>query len=235
MSSTQTLFTPEDVLSYWFGDVDTTRGYAKKNDVLYIKSRLPFWFGRNEAFEKVQLDNKSLILEMSGYVRQAIDKGTDFMENLPENWNSPRGLLALVILFDQFPRSVFRATADAFAFDPLAVKCSLKAIKEDIWKDYAAIERLFLIVDIQHAEDLSLQQYGMSLAPIVGEHENEEVQEFFRHLTGFPKEHHDVIVQFGRFPGRNAVLGRESTPEEIAWLNSPDCPGWAKSQQPPKA
>lgn len=206
MSSTQTLFTPEDVLSYWFGDVDTARGFAKKNDVAYINSRLPFWFGRIESFEKVQLDNKDLVREMGVYVQQAIDADLDVTTNLPENWKNSRGLLALIILFDQFPRAVFRGMAEAFAFDHLAVKCSLKVVKEGIWNEYAAIERLFIIVDIQHSEDLSLQQYGVSLAPIVAEYESEEVKEFFRTIKGFPMEHHDVIVQFGRFPGRNAVL-----------------------------
>eukprot|EP01034_Spumella_vulgaris_P026191 gene26191-32728_t len=60
--------------------------------------------------------------------------------------------------------------------------------------------------------------------------DNPELKHFFDNLPGFPHQHHDVIKQFGRFPGRNAAMGRESTAAETEWLNSPECPGWAKSQ-----
>eukprot|EP01040_Poterioochromonas_malhamensis_P002534 gene2534-2695_t len=212
---------PLDILSFWFGVVD---GKPPRNDVAYIQSRIPLWFGKNEEFEQKQRELAETGLNLVRDLENKEAVGQD------GEWNTPSGYLARVILFDQLPRSVFRATAKAFEFDHLAVKYALKIVEEGIWSSLSAIERLFLIVSIQHSEDLQLQRKGVGLARIIAEGENEEVSEFFRTLKGFPMEHHDVIEQFGRFPGRNAVLGRDSTEDELAWLNSPDCPSWAKSQ-----
>eukprot|EP01035_Chromulina_nebulosa_P019667 gene19667-25585_t len=81
-----------------------------------------------------------------------------------------------------------------------------------------------------HLEDLSAQVIGLELGIRVAEGENNEILQFFRDMKGFPREHHDIIKRFGRFPSRNSALGRETTEEEETWLNSPECPYWAKSQ-----
>ena len=187
---------PNIILSFWFGnDV-----HAPKSDLAYIQSRIPFWFGRNEEFEQKQKDLKDVIDQVREWESNPADEET------MRAWNNPRGYLARIILFDQFPRSVYRASSKAFEYDPIAVKYSLKIVDENLWDQFAATERLFAIVSIQHSENIELQRKGVQLASIVAAGESEDVVSFFKNLKGFPMEHHDVIEIFGRFPGRNDVL-----------------------------
>jgi uncharacterized protein (DUF924 family) len=218
------LETYQDVLRYWFGDDFDNR--VAMNSVGYINDRFPYWFARKDPdFDKVQLAHAFLLDDLQ--------IGSDRLEA----WESCiEGLLAKVIVLDQFSRSIYRGTARAFAYDQLAIVTARKMVSTpEFLADYndklAAVQRLFVIVAIQHSESLEDQVLGVSLAKIIAEHENsKDLVNLFKNLKGFPMEHHDVIVQFGRFPSRNGALGRASTEEETAWLESPDCPAWAKSQ-----
>lgn len=123
------------------------------------------------------------------------------------------GLLARVLLLDQFPRCVFRGAPRAFQHDPLARRLVTRVVQEQWFAApgvFVPIQRLFLGVALQHSEDMDSQRLGVQLAERVAEGAGEDMRGWVRGLRGYPLEHHDVMQRFGRFPGRNdALVGRE--------------------------
>jgi uncharacterized protein (DUF924 family) len=119
--------------------------------------------------------------------------------------------LALVITLDQFSRQLHRGEAKAFAQDVHALKAAKHAIDEGFDRDMSAVQRLFLYLPFEHSESLADQDRSIGLIEPLGNAE----------WTRYAREHRDVIARFGRFPHRNATLGRESTPEELAYLEQP--------------
>ena len=118
----------------------------------------------------------------------------------------PLTALAGVILFDQFPRNMFRGHADAFATDQLALAIARQATGKRLDEELQKDERKFLYMPFQHSEDLDDQNRAVLLFTELGD----------EHQLGYAKHHRDIIERFGRFPHRNAVLGRASRPDEIA-------------------
>lgn len=114
--------------------------------------------------------------------------------------------LAGVILFDQFPRNMLRGHADAFATDQLALGIAKEVVARHLDEELAANERKFLYMPFQHSEKLDDQNRGLLLFTELGDEEQ----------IGYSKHHRDIIERFGRFPHRNAVLGRASRPAEVA-------------------
>lgn len=128
-----------------------------------------------------------------------------------EAWKAtPHGCLALILLLDQIPRNVHRESARAFATDGEALATAEHAIAQRFPSAYPPGARIFFYMPFMHAEDLDTQRRGVDLFRILGEHDS-----FHYALI-----HLDVISRFGRFPHRNAVLGRETTPEERAYLET---------------
>lgn len=124
-------------------------------------------------------------------------------------------MLAAIIILDQFSRNLHRESAEAFAADDLAVQLTLEAIRAGFDLDVAPQRRVFLYMPLMHAEHLGLQRYGIALFEEAGL--DEQVR--------FARDHAEVIANYGRFPHRNAVLGRASTPAEQEYLSRPDA-GW---------
>ena len=120
------------------------------------------------------------------------------------------GALGLLLLLDQISRNIFRGTAHAFATDPLAVGVAVRAIDKGFDRATAANLRLFFYLPLEHAEDAGLQARAVALVEPLGD----DAKNF-----AYAKIHRDIIARFGRFPHRNAALGRVSTPEEIAFLS----------------
>ena len=118
----------------------------------------------------------------------------------------PLTALAGVILFDQFPRNMFRGHAEQFATDHLALTIAKSAVDNDFDKDLESKERAFLYMPFQHSENLADQNRGVLLFAELGDDEQ----------LGYARKHRDVIERFGRFPHRNAILGRAPRPEEVA-------------------
>ena len=118
----------------------------------------------------------------------------------------PLTALGGAILFDQFPRNMFRGTADAYSTDTLALAIADGAVERKFDHELAPEERKFLYMPLMHSEHLDDQNRGVLLFTRLGD----------EHQLGYAKHHRDVIARFGRFPHRNAVLGRASRPEEIA-------------------
>jgi len=118
----------------------------------------------------------------------------------------PLTALAAVILFDQFPRNMFRDHADQFATDQLALAIARAAVDKGFDEQLEPQERGFLYMPFQHSEDLADQNRGLLLFTALGDDRQ----------FGYAKKHHEVIERFGRFPHRNKVLGRAPRPEELA-------------------
>ena len=118
----------------------------------------------------------------------------------------PLTALAAVVLFDQFPRNMFRGSADQFATDHLALAIAKAAVDKEYDEQLEPKERGFLYMPFQHSENLADQDRSLLLFTALGDD----------HQLGYAKKHHDVIARFGRFPHRNQMLGRTPRPDEVA-------------------
>jgi uncharacterized protein (DUF924 family) len=118
---------------------------------------------------------------------------------------SPRDALAAVILFDQFPRNMFRGHADQFSTDPLALAVAGGAVERGLDKALSQRERGILYMPFQHSEKIADQRRSLALFTALGDPET----------LRYARLHHDVIDRFGRFPHRNPILGRKPRPAEI--------------------
>jgi uncharacterized protein (DUF924 family) len=131
-----------------------------------------------------------------------------------EDWkHEPRSCLALVLLLDQFPRNMFRGTARAFATDANARELTRHAIESGFDRELSPIMRMFLYLPLEHSEHLDDQLESVQLTSALVA-ENPDYAEFLEHAV----QHMEVIRRFGRFPGRNHALGRQSTQEEVNFL-----------------
>jgi uncharacterized protein (DUF924 family) len=154
------------------------------------------WFTKDEAFDR-QCRERFLL------THEAAARGD------LEEWElSPDGALALCILLDQFPRNMFRGEARAFATDAMAREAAraLLARADELSPD----ERLFAWLPFEHSESLEDQNLACDLIAPLGEE-----------LLRYAQRHREIIERFGRFPHRNAILGRTSTPEEIEFVKQP--------------
>jgi uncharacterized protein (DUF924 family) len=122
---------------------------------------------------------------------------------------TPHGRLAEIIMLDQFSRNIHRGTAKAFAADPMALTLSQAALVQGADRDLNEDEKLFLVMPFMHSESLLIHEKAAHVFSALG-----ELQQ------GFEQQHKVVIDQFGRYPYRNKVLGRESTPEELEYLKA---------------
>lgn len=120
--------------------------------------------------------------------------------------DDPLTALAAVLLFDQFPRNMFRGDAEQFATDHLALAIAQGAIDRDFDDKLERSERVFLYMPFEHSENLADQNRSIQLFTALGDD----------YFLGFAKKHHDIIQRFGRFPHRNAMLGRAPRPDELA-------------------
>jgi uncharacterized protein (DUF924 family) len=169
---------------------------------LWIRDVLKFWFGlkpRQWWKADPELDHR---------IRQSFLKLWFEKRQLPVDAFLTDALTAAaaVILFDQFPRNMFRNHADAYSTDHLALAIAKGAIEKGFDKELAAAERKFLYMPFQHSENLDDQSRALLLFSEIGD--DEQIK--------YAKKHRDIIERFGRFPHRNAILGRAPRPDEIA-------------------
>jgi uncharacterized protein (DUF924 family) len=156
------------------------------------------WFCKDEAFDAA-ISRRFLA------TYEAVASGA-----LADWEATPEGALALVIVLDQFPRNMFRANARAFAADPLARAVADRAIARGFDQRVPQSERQFFYLPFEHSEDLTDQDYCIALMSATGDAD----------LLKWAKLHADIIRRFGRFPHRNQALGRATTAEEQAFLDS---------------
>ena len=185
--------TSNDVLDFWFG-APGSPDRGRRRDV---------WFKKSDAFDQEVRGRFLLLYEEAA--RGKLDTWDD----------APHPLLALIVVLDQFPRNMFRGDARAFATDAQALAAAQRMVDRGWDLRLAPLARWFAYLPYEHAEDLAMQRRTLELF------ERVSVNPTLADVAQWARRHHDVIARFGRFPHRNAILGRASTPEEIGFLAQP--------------
>lgn len=191
----------DDILDFWFGPLD--------EDGCADSEHSARWWKKDAAFDE----------EMGrrfGAVHRSILAGEQ------EDWLAePRGRLAQVIALDQFSRNMFRGTPDSFAADPRARAIAIDALDRGDHRGLPRDQRFFLYMPLMHSEDLALQDRTVALFEELRDSAPPALREKSAGFVKYAEKHRDIIRRFGRFPHRNAILGRQSTPEELAFLEQP--------------
>ncbi len=191
-----------DVLKFWLGPL-TQDGRAH----LEFSQR---WFVKDPAFDLE-------VYQRFGWLHAVLNAG-----KRPEWTYSPRGLLAAVVVLDQFSRNLYRDTPGMVAADEQALALALEGIALGYDRKLRIAERLFLYMPLMHAERIDVQNRCVDLFErFVAELSGDAAEEISHNLK-FAKGHREIVKRFGRFPHRNATLERESTADELAYLAGPD-------------
>ena len=189
-----------------------------------IQEILDFWFGELDQDDMSAADKHKLwFVSTADNDREIRDRfGSDVVRAIGgalDHWsNSGTGLIALVLLLDQFPRNIYRGTDAAFSGDDKALALAQAAVQQEADQMLPLIHRVFLYFPFEHAEDLAVQEQGVAC---LDQLLTQCTQAAWDRIEGFRKymiAHRDVIAQFGRFPHRNKILGRTSTAEERSHL-----------------
>lgn len=189
------------VLDLWFGELDP-RGGAPED-------RVARWFKKDPSFD-------ALLRDHFGALHGAIAQGQR------EHWlDRPWTRLAYVIVLDQFSRNMKRDRPGMFAADARALSAARGAVEQGVDRKLPRAGRTFLYMPLMHSEDLAAQDQCVELfAAMASEYEGEQRQSILSNHK-YAVMHRDIVARFGRFPHRNAILGRESSPEELAFLEQP--------------
>lgn len=135
------------------------------------------------------------------------------------SWASgPRRRLALIILFDQVPRNIYRGTPAAFAFDREALALCVEGMQLVADCALHPVERIFFYLPLQHAESMEAQDAAMAAFQRLVAESPPELRAYCEYTAKFSRSHREIIAKFGRYPHRNKTLGRDSTPAELQWL-----------------
>lgn len=191
----------EDTLAFWFGDQPLGDGPEV--------DRSARWFSKSEA------QDAEIRRRFGAQVSAALAGELDAWAQ------TPQGRLALVVTLDQFTRNIHRHTPAAFAGDARALAHALEALDRGEDLGLRLIERVFLYMPLEHAEDMAMQHRCVACFRELEQAAPARDQAKFRGFTDYAERHREVIRRFGRFPHRNAILGRENTPEEAAYLSQP--------------
>lgn len=191
----------EDVLEFWFGVCGA--------DGAIDPGRRKMWFKSGAKHDAEIGERFGALHEQAGH------GGLD-------HWAATaHGRLALIVVLDQFSRHVHRGTAQAFACDPAAQKLALTGIEQRMDPRLAPAQRLFFYLPLEHAEDRALQMRSVKCYEQLVLEVADDWRKDYEGFLDYARRHRAVIERFGRFPHRNAVLGRPSTAEELAFLKQP--------------
>lgn len=195
-----------------------------------INNILTFWFGKNVSYDKSEEIDKrvkglwfsedekvdeNISKKFKVLLRAVSKKSLNKVENLDEK-------MALIILFDQFPRNIFRNKAESFSYDHIALRLARSIIdmNEDI--NLEPIKRFFLYLPFEHSENKEDQEISIRKFKRLYQNVDSNIQEHFKVFLDYAVKHKVVIDRFGRFPHRNEILGRKSTEKEKEFLKEPD-------------
>jgi len=193
-----------DLLLFWFGPRPYTAAGVQQH------SRL--WFGEAAAPELIPQTDE-LIHERYGDLALAAEQG-----ELAAWESSPRRRLALILLLDQFSRNIHRDSPRAYSQDLQALSLTVSGMQVGADASLDPVERLFFYMPLMHAESLEVQEESVAAFRRLLEEAPADLRRIFESHLDYAVRHRDTIERFGRFPNRNEILGRESTPEEIEWL-----------------
>lgn len=206
------------VLSYWFGE-----GWEQQPASHWPQAKMGIWFRGGP-----QVDQE--VKEKFGTDVDSIASGAydSWMEH------SHTTCLAGIILMDQYTRNVYRGSKQAFALDPKALSWSLHLLDTGRYKELTPCQRVFALLPLEHTEDLKMQQrcvamFKEEVAEIQQQQPAEDwsfTLQSMQSCLEFAEGHERVIAKWGRFPHRNAVLGRQNTPEEEEGFASGSIPSW---------
>jgi uncharacterized protein (DUF924 family) len=190
----------EEIIEFWLGDA------ASSVEALEARNRV--WFSADPELDaEIRLRFGGLLAKEASGVY--------------ESWQeTPRGRLALIILFDQFPRNVHRGTAKAFAFDEKALALTRSGIDAGLDRPLGVLDRMFFYMPLQHAERSDAQDRSVTQFEALTVSCPPAQRPYFEQSLKFAREHRDLIARFGRFPHRNRILERDSTAGEIAYLEA---------------
>jgi uncharacterized protein (DUF924 family) len=188
----------ERVLAFWFPDLS-------RADHARLAQQFRWWFGGG---------GNAVIAERFAALFERAARGE------LDHWSAqPRSRLALIIVLDQFSRSLYGDTAQAYAQDPKALALALEGMRVG---HYAALEtpweKTFFVLPLGHSEELSHLERAVALAEELAAGASPEFRKMLEHSASQARGHRDVIARFGRQPHRNTLLGRKSTPEELEYL-----------------
>lgn len=191
----------EDVLDYWFG--------AAPEDPATAQHKAALWWGRSEATD-------AELRERFGATHEAASAGH------LDGWAAtPAGRVALVVVLDQLSRNLHRGTPRAFAHDPAARSLALAAIDAGQDRVGPFFHRVFLYLPLEHSERLADQERCARLFEQLRVECPEPLRDLARAYLQYARAHRDIVARFGRFPHRNAILGRPSSAEELRFLEQP--------------
>jgi uncharacterized protein (DUF924 family) len=192
------LRSPEEIIEYWLGPMDTSPSDFKK-----IEEK---WYTGSNA-----VDNE--IRELFGHMLSHAESGS------LENWkDSDSGSLALVILLDQFSRNLYRGSPAVYKNDSAALSVALSLIESGRYKSLSIPARILLYHPLLHAENESHQEQVVALYEELLTSAGADWQDCITSHLSFARNHCAIVMQFGRFPHRNAILGRASTDEELTHM-----------------
>lgn len=192
-----------EVLSFWFGERDS----LKSRDAL-VERVQRLWFGGGE--------------EVDGEIATRFKSDLDSMaEGDLGAARSTEEKLALIVLLDQFSRNIYRESPRAFAKDLLALKLAKGIIEGGLDMELEPEERAFVYLVLEHSEDAGDQALSVSKFEELAGEVAEELRSVYESFLDYAVQHKVIIDRFGRFPHRNELLGRTSTPEEIEFLKQP--------------
>ena len=190
--------TPDDILDFWFGPADADPFANAKT-----------WWKKDPAFD-------AEVSHRFGAALEAASRGE------LDGWrDAARPCVALIVLTDQLSRNIHRGSAAAFAQDGRARSASEQAQDRGLDAQLRPIERVFVRMPLMHAEDVAVQNRGIVAFATLVEEAPEAVRPRLFEYVLYAVKHQKIIRRFGRFPHRNALLGRTSTPEEEAFLKQP--------------
>ncbi len=192
----------ETILSFWFGSADL---HCEPDPALR-----DLWFGQADETDRTIRERFGPDLELAA------------AGELTAWEDEPASMLALILVLDQFPRNMHRGTPGMFAHDPLALAACDKALARGDDHRVGFVQRSFLYLPLMHSEDLVVQDRSIRCYEgLVADAPPEQV-EVAKAGLHYAHLHRDIIVRFGRYPHRNAILGRETTPEEAEFLTQPN-------------
>ena len=178
-----------------------------------LNRRIRFWFGDQSAALRKRRDEE--IQARFGALLERAARG-----ELAAWADGPRRRLSLIILLDQFPRSIFRGTARAFDCDAQALGLALSGMQSGADAALTSVERIFFYMPLQHAESREVQEESVAAYRRLLAEAPEPVREIFAGALRSAENHRSIIERFGRFPQRNRALGRDSTSQELEWLRA---------------
>lgn len=187
--------TLQDVLDFWFGAPGSPEAGKPRRE----------WFVKKDEFDAAIRDRFGAAIDqaLAGGLREWDEKG-------------PQGTLARILVLDQFTRNAHRNTPLSFAGDALALAAAKSLVDSGADRELSPLQRAFVYMPFEHAEDAYMQERAVELFGVLAaEHPG------FDEMLDYAHRHRGVIARFGRFPHRNEILGRASTPEEIEFLRQP--------------